>query len=150
VKLVLCGPPGVCKTTVAERLQRRLRDDGCEFRLRHSDDFSRNTYERPYECATDADSGTDWILDGTFYRREWQTRFRALPDTHLVSLTASLETALERNRQREDSIPERGVRAMHGKFEPPECPDLLLDTEQLSTVEAMDALERYVLTWRKS
>lgn len=147
MKLILCGPPGVGKTTVAERLQRRLRDEGYEFRVLHSEGFSRNTYAQMYERVTDADPGTDWLLDGTFYRWEWQDRFRALPNTHLVSLTASLETALKRNRERDNSISARGVRAMHGKFEPPENPDLTLDTETVSASEAADSMGRYILTW---
>ena len=147
VKLVLCGPPGVGKTTVAERLQSRLRAESLDFRLLHSDDFSRNTYDQMYEQVTDADPAIDWILDGTFYRRELQERFRDLSDAHLVYLTASRETALERNRARADSIDERGVYAMFGKFEPPESPDLTLDTERSSVEEAVEALVRYVLTW---
>jgi adenylylsulfate kinase len=135
VKLVLCGPPGVGKTTIAERLQNRLRDEGHDFRVLHSDDFSRNTYEQMYERVTEADSETDWILDGTFYRRELQERFRSLPDAHLVYVTASRETALKRNREREDSIDESGVYAMFGKFEEPENSDLTLDTEELSVEE---------------
>jgi adenylylsulfate kinase len=147
VKLVLCGPPGVGKTTVAERLARRLRKAGREVRVLHSDDFSRNTYRQMYQRVTETDPDADWILDGTFFEREWQERFLALPDAHLIYLTASLETALERNRTRETSIPESGMRAMHGRFEPPESPDLALDTEQVSTSEAADAIGRYILTW---
>lgn len=145
--LVLCGPPGVGKTTVAERLRRRLAERDHDFRILHSDDFSRNTYEQMYERVTDADSETDWILDGTFYRREYQDRFRTLQDVHLVYLTASLDTALQRNRERAEPIAEKGVYAMHGKFEEPQQPDLTLDTEELSVDETVAALERYVLTW---
>ena len=146
MKLLLCGPPGVGKTTVAERLLGRLREAGHDFRVLHSDDFSGNTYGRMYERVA-ADPDADWLVDGTFYEREWQDRFRSLSDAHLVFLTASLETALERNREREDAIPERGVRAMYGKFEEPERPDLTLDTEELAVTEAVDAIERYVATW---
>ena len=96
---------------------------------------------------TDADPESDWILDGTFFERAWQDRFRVLLDAHLVYLTASLDTALERNREREDSISEAGVRAMHGNFEPPKNPDLTLDTDKVSASEAADALGRYILTW---
>ena len=52
-----------------------------------------------------------------------------------------------RNRERDNSISGRGVRAMHGKFDPPENPDLTLDTETVSASEAADAISRYILTW---
>ncbi|WP_128478324.1 ATP-binding protein [Halorussus pelagicus] len=146
MKLLLCGPPGVGKTTVAEQLLGRLHRAGHDFRVLHSDDFSRNTYGQMYERVS-ADPDADWLLDGTFYEREWQDRFRNLPDAHLIYLTASLETALERNRECKNAISERGVQAMHGKFEKPERPDLTLDTEALSVSEAADAIERYVATW---
>ncbi|MFC4450204.1 AAA family ATPase [Halorussus aquaticus] len=146
MKLLLCGPPGVGKTTVAERLRDALRAAGRELRVLHSDDFSRNTYEQMYERVL-ADPTADWLLDGTFYRRKYQERFRALLDAHLVHLTASLETALERNQAREDAIDERGVRVMHGQFEEPETTDLTLDTESSSVEETVAAVERYVSTW---
>jgi adenylylsulfate kinase len=150
VILVFCGPPGVGKTAVAECLQHRLAAAGLEFRVLRSDDFSRDTYRRMYERVSDAVAGgeTDLILDGTFYRREWQDRFRALPDAHLVSVTAGLETALARNRERTDPIDERGVRVLHAQFEEPKRPDLTLNTEVLSVGDAADAVGRYVLTWR--
>jgi hypothetical protein len=68
--------------------------------LLHSDDFSRNTYDQMYERVSGADPDADRILDATFYRHELQERFRDLPDAHLANLTASRETALERNRVR--------------------------------------------------
>ncbi|USZ68326.1 ATP-binding protein [Halorussus salilacus] len=144
--LLVCGPPGAGKTTVAGEARERLRTAGYGFRLLHSDDFSRNTYEKLYERVS-ADPDADWILDGTFYRREYQERFRGLPDAHLISVVASLELCLKRNREREDSIDRRGVHAMHADFEPPENPDLTLDTEVASVEEAADALGRYVIQW---
>jgi len=98
VNLVLCGPPGVGKTTVAERLQRRLRDAGREVRVLHSDGFSHDTYEQMYERVTDADPDTDWLLDGTFYRWEWQDRFRALPNTPRLSHCESGDRARAKPR----------------------------------------------------
>lgn len=146
MNLVFCGPPATGKTTVAERLRHRFR----EVRLLHSDDFSRDTYDRLYERVADADSDADWILDGTFYRRALQERFRALPDAHLVHFTASLDAALARNRERADSIDEQGLRVMHAEFETPDNPDLTLDTERSSVEECVDALERYVVAWTEA
>jgi adenylylsulfate kinase len=149
VILIVCGPPGAGKTTIATGLGDRLGAAGRDFELLHSDDFSRDTYGQLHE-RVDADPEADWLLDGTFYERATRERFRALPDAHLVSVAASLETCLQRNREREDAIEPRGVRAMHADFEVPERSALTLDTERLSADEAVDALARYVRTWTRS
>ena len=144
--LIVCGPPGAGKTTIVTRLHDRLCATGRDFEVLHSDDFSRDTYGQMFERVRD-DPEADWILDGTFFESAWQERFRSLPDAHLVSVAASLEACLERNREREDSIEQRGVHAMHANFDVPRNPDLTLDTETMSAAEGTDALERYVLTW---
>lgn len=144
--LVVCGPPGAGKTTIAAHLRERLRAAGLDCQVLHSDDFSRHTYDRMYDRVSETPDA-DWVVDGTFYRREWQERFRALPDAHLLYVTASLETCLARNRARENAIDERGVRVVYRQFDPPENPDLALDTDELSVENAVDALERYVRTW---
>lgn len=92
------------------------------------------------------EAGGDWILDGTFYRRDHRERFRRLDDCRVVWVRASRERALERNREREASIDERGVHAMFAEFEPPRA-DLTLDTEALSVAEATERLEAAVLRW---
>ncbi len=90
------------------RVAERLAAAGTPFEVLHSDDFSRRTYERLYDRVAEYPDG-DWLLDGTFYRREWQERFLQLPDIRLVYVTASLQTCLERNRARANGIDERGV-----------------------------------------
>lgn len=142
--IILCGPPASGKTTLATRLQERLADRGHAFEILHSDDFSRRTYEQMYHRVADSDA--NWILDGTFYSRELQERFRALGDAYLVWVRASIESALERNRTRDDAISERGLHSMYAKFEPPR-EDLDIDTNELSVDEATDHLESAVLSW---
>lgn len=119
MKLVLFGPPGVGKTTVAERLRERLGRAGLDFERLSSDAFSGNTYDRIRSRVTAADAATDWLLDGTFYRRDLRERVPALGNAHFAFLTAELETCLARNRDRRDAIDEKGLYVMHEEFERP-------------------------------
>ena len=136
VVVVVCGPAGVGKTTVATALRERLADRGRSFELLHSDDFARDTYRRMYERV--ADSEADWVVDGTFYERDWQTLFQRLEaDVVFVYLTADLETCLERNRFREDAIEERGVRVVYHQFEPPRA-DVTVDTAGRTPEETVE------------
>ncbi|MFB6121654.1 MAG: AAA family ATPase [Halobacteriaceae archaeon] len=139
--LLVCGPPGVGKTTVATILHQQLGRRGRSFRLAHSDAFSTRTYERLYEQVTSA--AVDWIVDGTFYKRRWQERFRGANDTVLVYLTASLETCLARNRARNDPISEQGVTVVWREFDEPTA-DVRLDTDVLSPSEAAREIVAYL------
>ena len=139
--VILCGPPASGKTTLARGLRERLAARGHEFDVLHSDDFRRRTYERMTERVREA--GGDWILDGTFFRREHRERLRRLDDCFVVWVRASLETCLARNREREEPISERGVHVMVAEFEPPRA-DLTLDTDELSVAAALDRLEAAV------
>lgn len=135
--VLLCGPPGVGKTTLATRVVDRLRAHGAAIGLLHTDDFASRTYERMYERVER--EGEDWLLDGTFYRREWRERFRGLDEVCVVHVTASLESCLERNRRRSDPISETGVHVIYREFETPRA-ELTIDTDELSEEEAVDRL----------
>lgn len=139
VIVILCGPPGVGKTTIATRLRERLEKQGAAVDLLHSDDFARRTYERMYERVVKAGLEGDWLLDGTFYKREWRERFRRLNDVVVVHVTASLKTCLERNRERPDPISETGVHVVYREFEPPQA-DLTVDTDEVNVDEAVERI----------
>lgn len=129
---------------LARGLRERLAARDREFDVLHSDDFRRRTYEQM--AASVREAGGDWILDGTFYRREHRERFRRLDDCFVVWVRAPLETCLRRNREREETISERGVHVMFAEFEPPRA-DLTLDTDELSVETALDRLEAAALGW---
>jgi adenylylsulfate kinase len=145
VIVLVCGPPAVGKTTIATCVRERLARAGYQFRLLHSDDYSRRTYERLHETVAEAPDA-DWIVDGTFYREEWRDRFRDLGDVRVVSLTASLETCLARNRAREEPIEEQGVHVVYREFDPIDA-DLTIDTDDLSVEDAVDRLVRAIERW---
>lgn len=129
-----------------------MADRGCPFDVIHSDDFRRRTYEQMYHQVSDAIEGPvassqrHWVLDGTFYEREWRAQFYQLGETYEVWVRASLETCLERNRERDTPIPDAGVRDIYNQFEPPRA-DLEIDTETLDVEESLDRFESVVLEW---
>ena len=144
--IVVCGPPGAGKTTIATHVRRRLAERGVPVRLFHSDDFSSRTYEQLAERAASAPPDALTLVDGTFYRRKWQTRFRAFDDVRFVHVTASLETCLERNRQRADSIAEQGVHVVYREFEAPDA-DLEIDTDRCEPTAAADRIVAAIEGW---
>ncbi|QCC54584.1 ATP-binding protein [Natronorubrum bangense] len=146
VILVICGPPGAGKTTIATALAERLEVRSEPVRLHHSDEFSSRTYEQLYERARADPEDALTIVDGTFYKRRWQTQFDTLEDVRFVHVTASLETCLERNRSRADPIDEQGVHVVYREFAEPDAA-LEIDTDDCDVETAVGRLERALEAW---
>ena len=135
--IILCGPVGVGKTTISERLSTELKEKGLDCKIMHSDDFSTHTYDQMFEKVKDSDK--NWILDGTFYRVDIRERFGALDDVLIIWLKADLETCLERNEMRGKSLEEKVVHIMFHKFEEPDA-DIVVDTDDLGPYEVVDKI----------
>lgn len=144
--VVVCGPPGAGKSTITARVCTRLEDRGVPVRSFHSDDFSSRTYERLAETVADVSEPGIALVDGTFYRREWQTQFRTLGDVRFVLVTASLATCLERNRDRPEPIDEQGVHVVYREFDAPDA-DLEIDTDRCGPDEAADLIAAAIGNW---
>ncbi|ELY47619.1 ATP-binding protein [Natronorubrum sulfidifaciens] len=144
--LVICGPPGAGKTTIATALADRLAARGEAVSLHHSDAFSSRTYEQLSNRARADPTDELTIVDGTFYKRHWQTQFRTLEDVRFVHVTASLETCLERNRTRAAPINEQGVHVVYREFAEPDAA-LEIDTDDCAVETAVDRIEDALEAW---
>jgi len=135
--VILCGPAGVGKTTISEILKSISDEKGLDFNVMHSDNFSTHTYDQMFDevkC-----SNENWILDGTFYRKDIRERFRRLDDVIIVWLDADLETCLVRNEEREEPLEEKVVHIMYHRFEEPDA-DLKIETDGISANDVADKI----------
>ncbi|MFW6376131.1 MAG: AAA family ATPase [Thermoplasmatota archaeon] len=133
--VILCGPVGVGKTTVSNKLKIRLNEEGLGLKVMHSDDFSTHTYDQMFDKVKG--SNENWILDGTFYREDIRDKFRRLDDVIIVWLKAELDTCLKRNEQREEPLEEKVVHIMCQRFEEPD-PDLKIETDDMDSEKVVD------------
>ncbi|MGB9965285.1 AAA family ATPase [Halobacterium hubeiense] len=158
--LVVCGPPGAGKTTVALGLNRRLDADGYEFEVVHTDDLASPVYDRLFERVAESPEA-NWLLDGTFYEAEWQRRIREFPDVYVLLVTADRDTCVRRNHERDgsaasesssassdasDGVPERAVKVIYDEFDRPDA-DFVVDTDVLRVGTAVDLAYERVQEW---
>jgi tRNA uridine 5-carbamoylmethylation protein Kti12 len=139
--VVLCGPPGAGKTSIA----RRLMDVMGDAHLVSSDRFRRRAYDRVMREVDERLGGHEHLLiDATFYRRAWRDRLRDVVGSAdrvvTVFIDCSLETCLRRNREREAPIPEAVVRMIWREFERPADPDVYVLTDETSVEGAVEKI----------
>jgi adenylylsulfate kinase len=136
--ILLCGPPGAGKTTIARMLAKRR---GAV--LLSTEEFKRRAYSRLMREVRKR-AGEELVLDGTFYRRAWRDEVKELANSIrtpllVVLVKSSLQTSLLRDARREKPVGERAVRIIHAEFEEPEA-DLVIDSEKLTPEEAVELI----------
>ncbi len=139
--VVLCGPPGAGKTSIARRLMEVLGDAN----LVSSDRFRRRAYDRVMKEVGEMLGGHEHLLiDATFYRRVWRDMLRDVvrgaDRVVTVFVDCSIETCLRRNRERETPIPEAVVRMIWREFERPADPEVHVFTDEMSVEGAVEKI----------
>ena len=112
-----------------------------------SDAFKRTVYDRIMR-ETERRLGKQkyLIIDATFYRKRWRDRLREITSDEervvTIFIDCSLETCLERNREREKPIPEEAIRIIWNEFERLDDYDTYINTEKVGISKAVDIILR--------
>ena len=133
--ILFCGIPGSGKTTIADILGRRLGALG-RVKILSSDRLKAPVYRRILSILETGRGDENFlILDATFYKKEWREKVAALAageNVVTVYFDCPREVALARNRERRPNISERALHIVYHRMEPPEAPDLKIDTASVS------------------
>ena len=143
--IVLCGPPGSGKTTIAQSLVQELKDA----RMISSDWFKGRAYDRIFrEVERRRGEERYLVLDATFYRKAYRDRIREIASKREEVLTVfidcSLEVCLERNSQRQNPIPENAVHIMWKQFERSDDANMVINSDETGVEQAVHAILRRI------
>ena len=139
--LILCGPAGAGKSSIAQRLVEEL-DDA---RLISSDRFKRRAYDRIMKEVGERLGKQEYlVIDATFYKKRWRDRLIEIAGDEekvvTVFIECSLETCLKRNRDRDTPIPEAAIHIIWKGFEKPDDPDIHINTDEVDVEQAVDKI----------
>lgn len=141
--ILFCGIPGSGKTTIADILAARLATLG-RVKILSSDRLKPPVYRRIFKTLESERGGEDFlILDATFYKKQWRERVEALArDERVLTIYIECrrELAVKRNRERRPNIAERALHIVYHRMQPPESPDLKIDTESTSPEAAAERI----------
>lgn len=145
--IMFCGIPGSGKSTIVELLAKNLAALGT-VQIVSSDKLKGPVYQKIFRTLALDEKRADFvILDATFYKKEWRKQVRALARDKkvvTVSLDCPLSVALARNKKRRLNITDRAVHIIHRRMEPPDCPEIELDTSTISPADAVRKILEYV------
>jgi adenylylsulfate kinase-like enzyme len=125
VIILFCGIPGSGKTTIADTLARHLIALG-GVKVLSSDRLKPPVYRRIIKILETRRADEDFlILDATFYKKDWRDK---------VTITAAGER----------DIAERALHIVYHRMEPPDAPDLKIDTASVTPEAAAERIFKFV------
>jgi tRNA uridine 5-carbamoylmethylation protein Kti12 len=147
VIILFCGIPGSGKTTIADTLARHLIALG-GVKVLSSDRLKPPVYRRIIKILETRRADEDFlILDATFYKKDWRDKVTitaAGERVITVHLDCPREVALARNRERRPNIAERALHIVYHRMEPPDAPDLKIDTASVTPEAAAERIFKFV------
>lgn len=169
----ITGLPGSGKTAVAQRTTSMLEARGIStVKVLELDEIRKFVTPEPtyseeereivyaalvYMAKLLVDSGTSVIIDATANRRRYRDRAReAIPRFAEVHLTCSLETCIERERERKAEHAPSGiyqkaeeeeatVPGVNVPYEAPLQPEVVVDSERMSIDESAEKVVAFIL-----
>lgn len=143
--MMFCGPPGVGKSTTAERLAKKLKERGEDCRLFVSDEVSTPVYEKTARFLEENRGADFLIFDATFYRKKFRDKIKDLKGKHevlIAYLHCDLKTCIRRNEGREPKVPEKAVHIIHREMEKPVKPDISINTGEVNPDKSVERVLR--------
>jgi adenylylsulfate kinase-like enzyme len=145
--ILFCGIPGSGKSTIAELLVKRLAGLG-RVEMFSSDKLRGPVYKKFFKILVQGEQRADFVIfDATFYKKEWRKKVSALAQDEkviTVYLNCPLQIALERNKQRQPNISEKAVHIMFHQMEPPEEPNIVIDSAATTAADAAEKIFQLV------
>ena len=145
--ILFCGIPGSGKTTIADALARRLSALG-GVKVLSSDHLKPPVYRRIFSIlGTQRGEEEFLVVDATFYKNDWREKIATIAAGErvvTVYLDCPREVALARNRERRPNIAERALHIVYHRMEPPDAPDLKIDTASVTPESAAERIFNFV------
>jgi adenylylsulfate kinase-like enzyme len=142
--VILCGTQRTGKSTTARKLADKLKKQGNVKILVKEKPGKVHRYQQFPKLLEENLNKTDYIIiDATFFRKKWREMVEGIigkENIFIIYLYCSLKTSLERDRQMESPVGEKGIRSIATEMEKPENPDVSINTDKFSPEQTVSEI----------
>jgi adenylylsulfate kinase-like enzyme len=152
--VILCGTQRTGKSTTARKLADKLKKQGnVKILVKEKPGKVYNGFDEIHvvhryqqfpKLLEENLNKTDYIIiDATFFRKKWREMVEGIigkENIFIIYLYCSLKTSLERDRQMESPVGEKGIRSIATEMEKPENPDVSINTDKFSPEQTVSEI----------